>query len=251
MFGKNPIMKQDLTDGRSLRVVEGSPFYTIQGEGPFAGHPAVFVRLHGCNLRCWFCDTEFSNPADPDIAVVRLARLVYDEARMHEGRFRAAPARLVVITGGEPLRQNIIPLVEMLLLNGYDVQIETAGSLWIEGLDRFFDMKWGKHFHIVCSPKTGKIHEKIFQYATSFKYVVGKDTKVDDAGMIHGNTQREDAALRPLAAPRPGCPVYLSPMDEYDEAANATNRKRVGKLCLEHGYIAGVQMHKLMEIVEP
>jgi 7-carboxy-7-deazaguanine synthase len=251
MFGKNPIMKQELTDGRALRVVEGSPFYTIQGEGPFAGHPSVFVRLHGCNLRCWFCDTEFSNPADPTLSVVRLARETYDVARMHGGKFRKAPARLVVLTGGEPLRQNIIPLVDLLMTNGYDVQIETAGSLWIDGLEQFFEMRWGRHFHIVCSPKTGKVHDMIKQYASCFKYVVGTDTQVDGEGLIYANTQKEGAPDRQLAEARPGCPVYLSPMDEYDEHVNATNRKRVGSLCLTHGYIAGVQMHKLMEIQEP
>jgi 7-carboxy-7-deazaguanine synthase len=66
MFGKNPVAKQEIDgDGMALRVVDGAPFYTIQGEGPFAGDAAVFLRLHGCPLRCFFCDTEFSRAEDP------------------------------------------------------------------------------------------------------------------------------------------------------------------------------------------
>lgn len=247
MYGKNPIMKQDLCDaGRSLRVVKGSPFYTIQGEGPFAGHPAVFVRLHGCNLRCWFCDTEFSDPNDPEIQTVRLARLVYDEIKLNHRK-----CNLVVITGGEPLRQDIRPFVRMLLDAGYAVQIETAGTLWLDGLERFLGPVYGHKFQIVCSPKTPAIHEMIYKHATAFKYVINDDVIIQSDVFYSSSTQVQGSAVKPLVASRPGAPVYLSPMDEYDDALNAKNRKRVAQLALEFGFIAGVQMHKLLEIVEP
>lgn len=248
MFGKNPVMKQELSDGRNLRVVKGSPFYTIQGEGPFAGHPAVFVRLHGCNLRCWFCDTQFSDPDDPTWEMIRLARETFDEAVFSREHGKA---QLVVITGGEPMRQNIIPLCEALLKQGLTVQIETAGTLWLEGLDALLGVYYGNRMHIVCSPKTPNIHPMIKQHATCFKYVVGRDTAITTNGGILANTQIENGPMKPLAAPRAGAPVYLSPMDEYDETINAANRIKVSQLCLKHGFIAGVQMHKLMQIVEP
>jgi 7-carboxy-7-deazaguanine synthase len=57
VYGKNPVRKQELTEDGSLDVVDIFP--TIQGEGPNAGRPAVFVRLWGCNLTCSFCDTDF------------------------------------------------------------------------------------------------------------------------------------------------------------------------------------------------
>lgn len=246
MFGKNTVMKQDLGVSSALRVVEGSPFYTIQGEGPFMGHPAVFIRLHGCNLRCWFCDTEFSNPSDPTINTVRLARVAYDMAKFEAH----GPCSLIVITGGEPFRQNILPLCQMLLKQGMIVQIETAGTLWIDGIDELLGVQYGNRFHIVCSPKTPTIHKMIYKYATAFKYVVGQKTSVID-GVVYANTQHNDGRPAPLASARPGAPVYLSPMDEYDELINAENRKRVASLCLRNGYIAGVQMHKLLEIKEP
>lgn len=246
MFGKNPIMKQNLSSPRNLRVVSGSPFYTLQGEGPFTGHPAVFVRLHGCNLRCWFCDTEFSNPDDPEWGIVQLSRHIWDMRAIEGHKFN-----LVVITGGEPLRQNIMPFCKMLLDQGFIVQIETAGSLWIEGLENLIGPAHGRRFHIVCSPKTPTIHEQVFKYATAFKYVIGKDTIITQEGEPVANTQKPNGELRRLAAPRVGAPVYLSPMDEYDEDINAYNREKVAKVCLKHGYIAGVQMHKLLQIEEP
>lgn len=245
MFGKNPIQKQELGDGRKLRVVKGSPFFTIQGEGPFAGHPAVFVRLHGCNLRCWFCDTEFSNPDDPEWDTTMLARAILDEQIRYRRQFK-----LVVITGGEPFRQNITKLCKMLLGYGFTVQIETAGSLWVPGLEELLGPVHGNRFRIVCSPKTPTIHEMVLKHATEFKYVVGSDTEIIN-GVPAASTQNQNGVARPLAVSRSGTPVYLSPMDEYDEEVNAHNRRKVAQLALKHGFIAGVQMHKLMEIQEP
>ena len=59
MFGKNKILKAEIHDGLNLDVQEIFP--TIQGEGPYVGYPAVFIRLGGCNLACSFCDTEFDS----------------------------------------------------------------------------------------------------------------------------------------------------------------------------------------------
>lgn len=247
MFGKNPIQKQDLGDGRSLRVVKGSPFYTLQGEGPFAGHPAVFIRLHGCNLRCWFCDTNFSDPEDPEIHMIRLSRIAYDECMFSHTHGRT---NLIVLTGGEPFVQNIYPLCLELLKMGIKVQIETAGSLWIDDMEKLFGTVWGPGMHMVCSPKTPNIHPKIKEYATAFKYVIGSDTQIEGQDIL-ASTQIKNGTPRPLAAPRKDAPCFLSPMDEYDPLVNEMNRAKVARLCLQHGYIAGVQMHKLLQIEEP
>src|SRR4051812_4694104 len=99
MRGNNPIRKPVQDEGRELGVK--SIFPTLQGEGPYTGHPAVFVRLGGCNLACSFCDTDFEGFSTLGVTgiVEQVTKLAVNEAGE---RVR----HLVVITGGEPLRQN-------------------------------------------------------------------------------------------------------------------------------------------------
>ena len=234
MFGKNPVAKNEIKgDGRTLHIVEGSPFYTIQGEGPFAGMPAVFLRLHGCPLRCFFCDTEFSRPEDPILDVSRILEEIEKCAPKH--------CQLIVITGGEPVRQNLEPLLEELEEAGWLVQIETAGILWQDCL---------VGTRIIVSPKTPTIHPKIEEYAHAYKYVI-RDGEVDEQdGLPLTNTQVEGGKPSRLARPK-GVPfggIFLSPMDEQDLVKNAKNTSAVGKLAMMYGYRAGIQLHKLMDL---
>lgn len=107
----------------TLRVNE--IFYSIQGESSFAGRPCVFVRLTGCNLRCTYCDTTY---AYEEGAVMEINHIFQQIAPLH--------CRLVEVTGGEPLLQKKTPfLVEGLLEDGYEVLLETNGSLDISRVD--------------------------------------------------------------------------------------------------------------------
>lgn len=120
---------------------------TIQGEGPHAGQPAVFVRLAGCNLKCWFCDTDHQHGTEMTIG--EITKRIRD--RMQHG--------LVVLTGGEPMIQNGIEhLVKVLMSYPYRVQIETNGTV-----DEPEWLRYGTSFikfrpTIVCSPKSEKIN---------------------------------------------------------------------------------------------
>src|SRR4051812_26652612 len=99
-------------------------FLTIQGEGPEHGKAAVFIRTAGCNLDCPLCDTDYTT----NRKVVLIDDIV---AKVKELRNKC----LVVITGGEPFRQNTTQyLCEKLLLKGYQVQIETNGCFWWDDL---------------------------------------------------------------------------------------------------------------------
>ncbi len=228
MFGKNPVVKKDIRDDGMYRVVGGEPFFTIQGEGIYAGVPAVFLRLHGCPLRCFFCDTEFSDPNDPELHVTQVVAKIRN----------AAPkwCKLLVVTGGEPTRQNLDPLVSAMAGLGWTIQVETAGIIWQECL---LDCV------IIVSPKTGSIHPKIRENANAFKYVI-QDGHQDEDGLPLTNTQIQGGTRQPLAKPRAGAPVYLSPMDEMDERDNLANLKAVAKTAMIHNYIMGVQLHKLV-----
>lgn len=95
-------------------------YKSVQGESSFAGRPCIFVRLAGCNLRCSWCDSEYTFKGGykqtEDEVVAEVEKL--------------APVRLVEFTGGEPLLQEreLIPLMERLLGAGYELMIETSGE---------------------------------------------------------------------------------------------------------------------------
>lgn len=107
----------------SLQVNE--IFYSIQGESTFAGRPCVFVRLTGCNLRCRWCDTTYAYYDGEQRSIEQVLEQV-----------RAFTCPLVEITGGEPLLQEeVYSLIDRLLLEGYEVLVETGGSLSVHRLD--------------------------------------------------------------------------------------------------------------------
>lgn len=100
-------------------------FYSIQGESTWAGQPCIFLRLSGCNLRCTWCDTTYAFYDGEEMTVEE----VFD-------RVKSYPCRLVELTGGEPLLQEeVYPLMDRLLEKGYEILIETSGSLDIRRLD--------------------------------------------------------------------------------------------------------------------
>jgi 7-carboxy-7-deazaguanine synthase len=95
-------------------------YKSVQGESSFAGVPCIFVRLAGCNLRCAWCDSEYTftggKPFTEDEIVAQIEAL--------------APCKLVEFTGGEPMLQarELLPLMQRLLDTGYTVMIETSGE---------------------------------------------------------------------------------------------------------------------------
>ncbi len=96
-------------------------FKSIQGESTFAGLPCVFVRLTGCNLRCHWCDTAYAFHGGRKMTVEE----VFDKVR-HLG------GPLVELTGGEPLLQDdVFPLAEKLVREGFRVLVETSGERYI------------------------------------------------------------------------------------------------------------------------
>lgn len=228
MFGKNIVISQHLAPTGNLNIVD--VFYTIQGEGPYNGMPSVFIRLAGCNLRCTWCDTDFESNA----------RFHMLDDLVDEVQVRAmARTKLVVITGGEPMLQNLVPLIKELTRRQFRVQIETAGTVWVPGLEEC-------EVTLVCSPKTGKVHKEILNRCKHFKYVVGAGD-LDDEGEIVTQTQPGAKAVK-LARPKEGTTIWVQPRDDHDDAKNEANLKFATNFCLTHGYRMGIQLHKLLGV---
>ena len=112
-------------------------YKSIQGESTHAGLPCVFVRLTGCNLRCSWCDSEYTFTGGHRMTMEEVVQEIE----------RLSPSGLVEITGGEPMLQEreVVPLMERLLDDGYTVLLETSGERPLErvpkGVVKIVDVK--------------------------------------------------------------------------------------------------------------
>ncbi len=100
-------------------------YHSIQGESSKSGLPCVFVRLTYCNLRCTYCDTEYAFYEGEDKSIEEILTEV-----------KKYSCKLVEVTGGEPLVQKeSLDLLTRLCDEGFEVMLETGGSLSIKDID--------------------------------------------------------------------------------------------------------------------
>lgn len=227
-----------VTNPKELEV--HSIFYTIQGEGPFAGRPAVFVRLAGCNLQCPGCDTDYTSNRELLNPFEIADRIIEKFPQGWNPEITAGP--IVVITGGEPFRQDITELCNLLVQNwGFTVQVETNGVLPIPE-------KISDAVVIVCSPKTSALNRHNLNRINALKYVLhhehvdprdGLPTKA----LFHNNSGR-------VARPPEGFMgmIYVQPMDVKDAEINLLNEKAAVKSCLDFCYSLQLQIHKIIGV---
>lgn len=224
-----PVEKQFLSPDGTVEV--HSMFLTLQGEGPFAGHRSVFVHTEYTSKRKPMTPTE----------VVDAINIMCEDSTID---WDANP--LVVITGGEPFRQNLGPLCQELHDEGFRVQIESNGVF--EACDTVKRLIAARVVDVVISPKTSWIHPSWNAYATAFKYVLacGAQNPVDGLP----TRALEHKATPHVARPPTGYkgPVYINPADEKDPELNQQNAELVAETALQFGYIAGVQMHKIFNL---
>jgi organic radical activating enzyme len=230
MFGKNKILKAENHSGENLDVVEIFP--TLQGEAFYAGYPAVFIRLGGCNLACSFCDTEFEKYKN-----LSLTEILDEVVGLAKNEDEKIVRKLVVITGGEPMRQPIEKLCEELVKLGFLVQIETNGTLFRE---------LPSEVKVICSPKisAGKYHKiraDLLPRINAFKFIIRSPESDEESKNLY-------SYIAEVGQSQFGTAVYLQPMDEYDEVKNAKNIAYVLSLSQKHGYYFSMQMHKILQI---
>lgn len=201
MFGQNEIVgKRFFADADKLLVT--SVFYTLQGEGPFAGRPAVFVRLTHCNLQCKFCDTNFSHGdwMDHNELLGAVLAAPGDAANL--------ASMVLVVTGGEPMLQPaLVPLLVTARLHFAEVQIESNGL-------QLLDIP--NSSHLVVSPKCSQIDgipihylkppKRVLHRANCLKFVVTADRDSPYYTVPDWALSWQQDAQRP---------VYVSPMAEY------------------------------------
>lgn len=217
-------------------------FKTIQGEGPFAGEPAIFIRLAGCNLECPLCDTEYT--------LERRRMIPTSIVKAVEALATETAIKLVVVSGGEPFRQNLAPTTRELIKTGFRVQVETNGTLFVP------DMPFSSEdFAIVCSPKTPKINMELAEHINAFKYVLNYRSVDSTDGLPilaldRGFGFQEERVARPPEEIFGGCDpagfIYVSPCDEGDPLQNKRHLDAAIKSCTKFGYTLCVQIHKLI-----
>lgn len=179
----NEVMKETV----ELPVMEH--FYTIQGEGFHQGKAAYFIRLAGCDVGCVWCDVKESWDAEKH-PVINIEDLLIAISK--------TPAKIVVITGGEPLMHNLVALTNKLNAAGLQTNIETSGSHPLSG-------KWD---WICLSPKKFKAPlTETLSFANELKMVIFNKSDFDWA---------ENYAA--LVAPE--CKLYLQP--EWGKASEIT-----------------------------
>ena len=219
------------------RLEVHSIFKSIQGEGPRAGIPSVFVRLAGCVLMCPGCDTDYTS-VRRSMSVQEIHSSIMRTIRETNGIIRS-----VVITGGEPFRQNISVLASHLRQWRdwpFFVEVETNGVVSPDSSFPWHD----DGVSVVCSPKTPTIHADFRQHEgrVDWKYVL-RAGEVD----VDGLPKSALLGKRP-ARPSRGGEIFVQPMDEADEEKNRENVGAAVDSCMRHGYRLSLQLHKILEM---
>ena len=228
-----PFRKHD--DGSVLDL--HSMFLTLQGEGPYTGHPALFIRLAGCSLQCPGCDTEYTQGRQ-SITASDLSNKAFD---MLSAKPRAT--KLVVITGGEPTRQNLSRLCFDLSYAGYHIQIESNGMHSLP--DRLIQMIRNGDVTLCVSPKTARINEDAWVNASYFKYVID-DRHVDPFDGLPTISLGHTASPRVVRPPSTfEGSIFVTPMDTGDDNQNLANMHACVKSALKFGYVCNSQAHKV------
>lgn len=215
-----------------MKVVE--IFRSIDGEGKRVGLPTTFIRLYGCNLKCSYCDTRYGCEGD-NYRVMSIQEIM-DEVRYWE-------VKNITITGGEPLiHPGVQSLVEVLLAEGYWVNIETNGSV---DVDKFrYEVNVGKDsgisklfftvdYKCPCSGMEDKMNLAMYHKLREtdvIKFVVGSEEDLDRAMTVLEQVQTK-------------AEVYFSPMFGSIEPAQIVDYILRHKL---YNCKVQVQLHKII-----
>jgi organic radical activating enzyme len=189
-------------------------FYTLQGEGFHQGKAAYFIRLAGCDVGCVWCDVKESWQKDihPAMSVAEIITEI-----------RKTPTEMVVLTGGEPLMYNLLPLTDALHQHNYQINIETSGAYPLSG-----NIDW-----ICVSPKKFKAPlDEVLPFAHELKVIIF-------------NTSDFAWAEKYAAKVNPECKLFLQP--EWDKSP-AITPQIIDYIKAHPQWEFSLQMHKYIHV---
>jgi organic radical activating enzyme len=268
MFGTNRIHGQKtFQDAPANSLLVHSIFFTLQGEGPFAGRRAVFVRLAHCNLACAFCDTAFGTGEWKTFDEIELEA----QASLHWApAYGSKEDVILVVTGGEPaLQSNLTPFLLHQSGKWDEIQIESNGTierLLPLGVTLVVSPKCAVEAPIYRSQGRSNRYfvpsEAVLMRADCLKFVVSADPN---------SPYHEVPAWASGWAHQTGRPIYVSPMMEYPDTErelmlrdeqgapkpmwemigsepNRRNHLHAAQLCLRYGFRLSLQTHLYVEL---
>lgn len=204
-------------------------FSSLQGEGKYAGYPTTFVRLHGCNMLCTFCDTLYAVTGKryKKVSVGYVVKAVHEMRNKH-----------VCITGGEPLiQEDAWTLIYELVEKGYTVSIETNGGVELEQ----------REFRSYCytmdikSPRSGMEHMNLYSN-------LSKLTERDEVKFVVGDIEdytfmKEIIRKFPTRAPIIVSPLFIGKNSEImKDIATWLVEDKIANVRM------GVQLHKIVGV---
>jgi len=280
MFGKNEVVGKKYFENAGDKLFVTSVFMTLQGEGPYRGEPAVFVRLTKCNLSCYFCDTWFDSgdwlSYDQLIEKIHNAIMIAYPKGIPTWLINSNDKKIhcgLVITGGEPmLQKNLTTFLYKADETFNWVQIESNGTIMQD---------IPSTTTLVCSPKCSEKlgkpikylqpNEQVLQRASCLKFVMSADQNSPYSQIPQWALDWKEST---------GKQIFISPMNIYNKEpernktiksnSNATtleqrsiddevisfwtpgllnmdqnqiNHTYAAKYCLENGCIYNLQVH--------
>jgi 7-carboxy-7-deazaguanine synthase len=207
----------------------------IQGEGALTGTPMLLLRLQGCPVGCSFCDTKETWLAeahdlapDLDSALGVNPRWASVTVEQLVERARAAGLTWILVSGGEPLVQDLTDLTLGLKRYGFKLALETSGTHALTG-------SWD---HICVSPKIDQsgglqLYAPTIRQADEIKWVVGRDGDLDELRAFLQEYFGGRMMHRPV--------ICVQPLSQSLKATQLCV-----DACLAHGYRLSVQVHKLI-----
>ncbi len=224
------------------RQPDGRPeiFHSIQGEGVYAGRPAVFLRLALCNLACVWCDTRYTWDWEHFDQGREVTTISVDEAEEGIRRYRC---RNLVVTGGEPLVQqkSLTPLLECLKGRGFWIEIETNGTIvpgkkLLDLVDHWsVSPKLENSGNPPCLQERTPGHYRLFRDLPSahFKYVL---EKADDLAELRAVMERYEI---------PPDRIVLMPQAQDRDTLLERSRWLVD-ICKSEGYLFSTRLQVLL-----